>query len=837
MEGTISLRPDSNEIIVNEGSGEVRVEIIRTGGSQGRVSIDYVARSNVATAGQDFTPVTGTAVFEDGETSKIITIPILDDDLVEGSEVFNVTIDRITGGAFLGAPRTAFITIEDNDITPGARIYNGNQYRRTGPGLTWAQAQAQAESLGGNLVTINDAAEEDWLRETFGADDLFWIGYTDRVTEGQYQWTSGQAGGYENWLPGEPNDIDGGQDFAVLNFGPNGEWDDQAGDTPDTLYRGIIEIGGPNPNRDPDDGPGAGEVERETLVTGLVQPTAIDFTPDGSTMFIAEKAGVIRAFTNGQLNTTPVIDLSAQVNNIQDRGLIDIAVHPDFFNGSPYLYAAYTYDPPQVNANTGLAGPDGGGNRVGRLSRFTVNLDTLTAIPASEFVLVGNGINNQGYDEDIWNYFNAFVDSTNDFDEPAARGVLEGLPGFLASDSLSHSVGSVEFGPNGALFFSMGDGTSFNQVDPRTFRVQELDNLSGKIVRLNPITGAGLPGNPFFDGDPNSNQSKIFQYGFRNNFRFNVDPQTGRIYAGDVGWGTWEEVNVGAPGANFGWPYYEGGNGTNLPTIGYSSRPEAEAFFASGGDATAPILALNHGTDGINAIVMGDILRNPNVPEEYRGDVFFNDLGQGIVRNISFDAAGNISDIEVFDEDSTFVVQMVEGPDGNLYYVDLDDGAVGRWEFGSDIDPDGSALDTPVNRFQNDNLPGSYLYAGEEESESIRVSFSNMIEEGLAFNVATEPGDDLISLNRFQNSDVPGTYLYAGEQESQLIRQNFPNMIDEGLAFYVHGAGAGKETTFFRFQNSLLPGTYIYAAGAEADSIRRDFPNFIEEGAAFEANV
>ena len=443
-------------------------------------------------------------------------------------------------------------------------------------------------------------------------------------------------------------------------------------------------------------------------------------------MFIAEKGGVIKAVTNGQLSPNPVIDLSAQVNNIQDRGLEDIAIHPDFFNGSPYLYAAYTYDPPEVFDNTGLAGPDGGGNRAGRLSRITIDLATLTAVPGSEEVIVGRN--------STWENFNGFVDSTTDIEEPPALGIVNQIPDFLAGDSLSHSVGSVEFGPDGALYFSNGDGTSFNVVDPRTVRVQDLDTLSGKILRIDPITGAGLSDNPFFDGDPNSNRSKVYQYGLRNAFRFNVDPQTGVVYIGDVGWGTWEEVNVGAPGANFGWPYYEGGDGTNLPAPGYEFLPEAQAFFASGGEATPAILALNHGTDNINAIIMGDIYRGNAFPEEYQGDLFFNDLGQGIVRNISFDGAGNIESVETFDTGAEIVVQMVEGPDGNLYYVDLDDGEVGRWEFENVIDP--TDLDTPINRFQNSNLPGTYLYAAEEESQTIRANFPNMIEEGPAFKVA-----------------------------------------------------------------------------------------------------
>ncbi|MDJ0903037.1 MAG: PQQ-dependent sugar dehydrogenase [Xenococcus sp. MO_188.B8] len=823
MEGLISLELDSTQIVANEDSGAVEVTIIRSQGSDGTVTVDYRSVNNSAVAGSDYTAVAGTATFNDGETRQTISIPIIEDDLVEGSETFSFTIDNATGGASLLAPRTAFITIEDNDLIPGAEVFNGNRYLFTSPGLTWQEAQAEATSLGGDLVTINDEAEEKWLRENFSETEQLWIGLNDAETEGQFQWSSGQPVTYTNWAPGEPNDFDGIQDFAIMNLGSAGEWDDQSGES---LFRGIIEIGDSNPTSSGGGSRFGEEPIRQTVITGLDLPTAIDWTPDGATIFIAEKGGVIKAFTNGQLLGNPVLDISSQVNEFQDRGLSDIAVHPDFFNGSPYLYAAYTYDPPEVLENTGLAGPDGSGNRAGRLGRFTVDLETLTVVPGSEEVIVGRN--------STWDNFNGFVDSTIDFNEPPALGIVNKIPDFLAGDSVSHSTGTVEFGPDGALYFSNGDGTSFNQVDPRTVRVQDLDTLSGKILRIDPITGAGLADNPFYDGDPNSNRSKVYQYGLRNPFRFNVDPETGTVYIGDVGWFTWEEVNVGAPGANFGWPYYEGGDGTNLRTPAYQDLPEAQAFYGSAQDNVTPaILALNHNADNVNSIIMGDIYRGNAFPTEYQGDLFFNDLAQGIVRNISFDDLGNITDVDEFVTDTEFVVQMVQGPDDNLYFVELFNGVVGRWEF----EKGPIELNTPITRFQNSDRPGTYLFAGSQESQSIRNNFPNFIEEGPAFKVATEPEDDLIGLNRFQNSNLPGTYLYAGEEESQNIRQNFPNFIEEGIAFYVHGAGAGKETPFFRFQNSLVPGTYLYATGTEADNIRANFPDFIEEGIAFEAKI
>jgi glucose/arabinose dehydrogenase len=78
---------------------------------------------------------------------------------------------------------------------------------------------------------------------------------------------------------------------------------------------------------------------------------------------------------------------------------------------------------------------------------------------------------------------------------------------------------------------------------------------------------------------------------------------------------------------------------------------------------------------------LGDVYTGTAYPSEYSGDLFFNDLGQGIVRNISFDSNGNVSDVETFSTGAQIVVHIQEGPDGNLYYIDLNDGQVGRWIF------------------------------------------------------------------------------------------------------------------------------------------------------------
>ena len=292
-------------------------------------------------------------------------------------------------------------------------------------------------------------------------------------------------------------------------------------------------------------------------------------------MYISQKSGRVLVSRDGSSNPTTFVDISAQVNNVRDRGLLDLAIHPDFEN-NPYVYLLFTYDPPEVFDNVGnsLAGPDQRGNRAGRLVRVTADASTnyTTAIAGSEVVLLGTN--------STWDNFNAFANSTSDFNEPPAGIESDGtnIRDFIASDSESHTIGAVEFGTDGSLFVSIGDGTSFNRVDPRTIRVQDIDNLSGKVLRIDPLTGEGLADNPFFNGDADANRSKVYHYGLRNPFRLTVDPSTGQLFIGDVGWTQWEEVNTGPAGTNFGWPYYEGGNGTNLQTNQYRNLPEAQAF-------------------------------------------------------------------------------------------------------------------------------------------------------------------------------------------------------------------------------------------------------------------
>ena len=664
--GGIAL--ETNLISVDEDAGRADIKIVRTQGSDGSITVDYRTFDDSAQRGSDYRARTGTVTFGDGETEKVIRVPIINDDQEEGAEIFNFTIDNVQGGASLLAPRTAQITINDDDTSEPEpdKTFRGNRYVLTNGAKTWEAAQAEAQQRGGNLVTINSAQEEAWIKENFGTDENFWMGFTDEAAEGQFRWASGEPVTYTNWAPGEPNNDSNNQDYGQINFGGNKQWDDFFNNG---SLRGIIEIGGNN--TPPGTEPPTSTLNKETLYSGLTAPTAIEWTPDGSKTFIAEKWGFVKVAENGRVLPTNFIDISDQVNTANDRGLLDIAIHPDFPN-QPYVYLLYTYDPPETQSSEGLGAPDKAGNRAGRLVRVTADASNgyRTAVSGSEVVLLGKN--------STWDNFNGFTDSTFDFDEPPA-GIREdgtNIQDFLAADSQSHSIGTVEFGKDGALYVSNGDGTSYNRPDPRSSRVQDIDNLSGKILRIDPITGKGLNSNPFFNGNADANRSKVYQLGLRNPFRFAISPSTGQPVIGDVGWRTWEEINTAGAGANFGWPYFEGDFQTNE----YKDLPEAQAFYASNPNVVDPNLALNHST-GINAIIMGDIYDGDAFPDKYKGDVFFNDVGRGIVSHANIDGSGNISGVEEFDRGNEFVVQMITGPDGNLYYVDLDNGTVGRWTF------------------------------------------------------------------------------------------------------------------------------------------------------------
>lgn len=413
----------------------------------------------------------------------------------------------------------------------------------------------------------------------------------------------------------------------------------------------------------------------QRVLEGLVAPTAVDFAA-GDRMFIAYKDGRVRVAINETLLGPVFADYRSQVNNLLDRGLLGLAVHPDFPN-EPYVYLAFTYDPPQTLSGQGLAAPDQLGNRVAKVVRLEAdpasNFNRMLA--GSEVVIVGKNstwANIGAPDED---YF-ADVPSCENNGVP----VMDCLP----QDSNSHSVGDLRFGRDGSLYFSVGDGArASGGTTDIALRSQDIDSLAGKLLRINPLNGEGYATNPFFDGNFNSNRSKVWALGLRNPFRMTVAPDSGDIFIGDVGWGRWEEVDVAdvnsGGGLNFGWPCFEGDNNGSQLQGAYSYVPGCVDLLNDGltASVTAPAFAYPH-TGVSSSIQVGDFYVGTVWPGQYQNALFYSDINRRIIRYLSLDANGTIIADNAFATDVPGIAHIRSGPDSNLYYVNIYSGEVRR---------------------------------------------------------------------------------------------------------------------------------------------------------------
>lgn len=120
---------------------------------------------------------------------------------------------------------------------------NDHAYQAIDCGL-WEECDEQATSEQAHLVTVNDQAEQDWLIETFGEKELYWIGLNDAATEGTFEWSSGEAVDYTNWGGGEPNDSwTCGEDYVMMGWRSPGKWNDMGACSPEwnTINQAIVE--------------------------------------------------------------------------------------------------------------------------------------------------------------------------------------------------------------------------------------------------------------------------------------------------------------------------------------------------------------------------------------------------------------------------------------------------------------------------------------------------------------------------------------------------------------------------------------------------------------------
>ena len=270
----------------------------------------------------------------------------------------------------------------------------------------------------------------------------------------------------------------------------------------------------------------------------------------------------------------------------------------------------------------------------------------------------------------------------------------------------------------------------------------------------------------------------------------------------------------------------------NLDAIAEVPTFPGADFFEQGAFTDLPLNV----ADPTNPIITGDenFVRYNSITVAEQSELTFS-----IVSN------SNASLVNPIIEDNQLVLDYVDAQEGTAEITIRATGLTGEFveeTFSVAVDEpvDDSILESSLTRFQNSDVPGTFIFVSGDEAASIRDDFSQFEEEGVAFNAAIAPDDDLIPFYRFQNEEMPGTFLFVDENERDNINAD-PNFSDifteEGIAFYVYGAGSNEAVSFSRFQNSAVPGTFIYATGDEANNIRNNFPQFVEEGIAFEAEI
>jgi len=320
---------------------------------------------------------------------------------------------------------------------------------------------------------------------------------------------------------------------------------------------------------------------------GTGAPTAMEFAPDGR-LFVCLQTGQLRIIKNGGLLTTPFVSLT--VDSFNERGLLGIAFDPNFASNQ-FVYLYYTV--PGTPAHN-------------RVSRFTAAGDA--AVVGSETVIL-------------------------ELDNLSSAG--------------NHNGGAIHFGPDGRLYVAVGENAN-------AANSQVITNRLGKILRIN-ANGSipadnpnGFPGIPGFTSGANR---AIWAVGLRNPFTFGFQSGTGRLFINDVGEGTWEEINDGIAGSNYGWGLCEG----------FCSPPNP--------NLRDPLFEYGHGLGNtLGCAIVGGAFYNPTInqfPAFYTGKYFFGDLCSGWIR--LFNPSNNTA--TSFATGISTLVDLKVGPEGSLYYL------------------------------------------------------------------------------------------------------------------------------------------------------------------------
>ncbi len=336
--------------------------------------------------------------------------------------------------------------------------------------------------------------------------------------------------------------------------------------------------------------------EESVVTAALSNPVALTAAPDGR-VFVADAGGAIRVIQNGQLLPQPFEDLSVDKNSAQ--GLTAITLDPKF-EVNHYVYVVDLV-------------PSG------------LDVDAMQVL---RFTAAGNVA------------------------KPGSEKVLLTLPGVPAPlDAAVHVGAAIHFGGDGKLYISTGD-LSTGSVS------QSLDSPFGKILRIN-ANGTIPTNNPFYKKTKGVDRA-IWALGLRNPYTFAFQPGTGLMFINDVGESTWESIDRGVAGADYGWPIVEG------------------PVFNSG--FTPPIYVYAHATqpNPNEVAISGGAFYDPaksTFPASYVGLYFFEDFGNGWIDTLN-PKTGAVS---TFASGLTpGMNDMTIGANGTLYFLNYSAGTLNQ---------------------------------------------------------------------------------------------------------------------------------------------------------------
>jgi glucose/arabinose dehydrogenase len=449
------------------------------------------------------------------------------------------------------------------------------------------------------------------------------------------------------------------------------------------------------------------------LANGLSNPTAMAFAPDGR-LFVCQQGGQLRVIKNGALLATPFVTVTTDSGG--ERGLLGVAFDPNFATNQ-FVYVYYTATTPATH---------------NRVSRFTANGDV--ALAGSEVAV---------------------------FD-------LNNLSG-----ATNHNGGAIHFGPDGMLYIAVGENA--NAANSQT-----VGNLLGKILRIN--SDGTIPSDnpttfPGIAGSPSGNNRAIWSVGLRNPYTFTFQSGSGRMFINDVGQSTWEEINDGIAGSNYGWSICEGA----------CAPPNA--------NLRDPLFQYGHGSSATTGCaITGGAFYNPttvNFPSDYVGKYFYAEFCSGWIRR--FDPA--LGTATAFATGISNPVDLIVTADGSLYYLARGAGAVFRVRFNAPTATFGDVTGQVTNSSGGTPVPGAVIrLTGTQNRKTItdangNYRFDNVDTSGVytvtpsRVNFSFNPTQRALS-QLGNNTDAPFSAIPTGGANNPLdtpeyfVRQHYVDFLN-----------------------------------------------------------